>query len=259
MQKRLTLEALEDRTLLSGGSVSSTAGLIAAINAANKAGGGTAITLAPGAIFNFTSANNYTNGANALPVITADITIIGHGPNPSSGGDLLDRTAPPTMPFRLFDVASGGELWLTNLALQGGLAQGTGAAAQGGAIYSSGKQLKLNGVPQLKLNGVTVEGNTAQGSNGANGFEPNPTQSPGGSGASAHGGGLYVAGGSVSLTNSIFSSNIANGGNGGNGDSRVGTGRLACRQVSRSPSPNRTGNFYCIRLSLCRSISVFSL
>src|SRR6516225_8011232 len=106
---------------------------------------------------------------------------------------------------RLFDVASGGSLTLENVTLTGGLAQGTGAAAEGGAIYSSGT---------LALGGVTVKSNQAVGSNGAAAGLPGAA---GGNGADACGGGIYVAGGTVTLTNDTLSSNKAVGGNGGEG------------------------------------------
>jgi len=212
MRARLYLEALEDRTLPSGGGVATTGALITAIQNANTAGGATTITLAEGATFDFTKANNSTNGSNALPVINVNnnnntITIIGNG-------DTLERTG--TTPFRLLDVAKDGSLTLENLTLTGGLTKGTGAAAEGGAIYSSGT---------LKLDGAIVKGNSAAGSNAANGA--------GGAGASAYGGGLYVAAGTVSLTDDFLTGNSAqgglggtqagsNGGNGGNGGNGMG-------------------------------------
>jgi hypothetical protein len=104
---------------------------------------------------------------------------------------------------RLFDVASGGSLTLQKLTLSGGLAKGTGASAEGGAIYSSGT---------LALSGVTVKSNEALGSNVA-WTQPGGA---GGFGASAYGGGIYVAAGSVTLTDDTLSSNNAVGGNGGN-------------------------------------------
>ena len=105
-----------------------------------------------------------------MPVIAGNITIVGNN-------DIIERTG--TTAFRLFDVASGGSLTLQNLTLEGGLAEGTGDAADGGAIYSSGN---------LNLSGVTVKSNKAQGSDVTNGA---------GNGANALGGGLYVAGGSA--------------------------------------------------------------
>jgi uncharacterized repeat protein (TIGR01451 family) len=198
---RPRLEALEDRTLLSN--PATTGDLITAIQNANTAGGATTITLAANTTFNFTSADNSTNGANALPVITGKITIVGNG-------DTIERTG--TKVFRLFDVASGGSLTLENLTLTGGLAQGTGVAADGGAVYSSGT---------LTLSGVTVTSNRAEGSNGANATK---LGAAGGTGANAYGGGLYVAGGTVTLSNDTFHSNIAVGGLGGNGGPTGGGG-----------------------------------
>jgi hypothetical protein len=200
----LTLEALEDRTLLSGGGVTTTTGLIAAINTANSSGGATTISLAAGASFDFTSPDNSTNGTNALPVITGNITIAGNY-------DIIARTTGPQEAFRLFDVARGGTLTLQNLTLQGGLARGPGGAvpgpvedSEGGAIYSSGT---------LRLDGVTVKSNMAQGSSGFSGL----LFMSGTNGGAAGGGGLFVAGGSVSVINSILSSNTVKGGNAGTG------------------------------------------
>jgi hypothetical protein len=80
---------LEDRTLLTGGlpyaTPSTPAELIADINAANSAGAATTITLASGTTFGFNSADNTTNGANALPVIKGTIAIVGNG-------DTIERT-----------------------------------------------------------------------------------------------------------------------------------------------------------------------
>jgi uncharacterized repeat protein (TIGR01451 family) len=187
MLQRVSLEILEDRTLPS---ISTTSALIAAIHSANSSGTSTTLTLAPGVLFNFVAADNSADGGNALPVITGNITIVGNN-------DILVRTG--TDPYRLFDVATQGALTLQNLTLQGGL------ASFGGALYSAGT---------LNLNGVTVKNNTAQGSNGESGRGPAPSGN-GGSGTDGIGGGLYVALGSVSLTNDILSSNTALGGNGG--------------------------------------------
>jgi hypothetical protein len=210
---RPRLEALEDRTLLSGGlpypTPSTVSQLTADIVYANSNAGSYTITLAASTTFDFTSANNSTNGANALPVLTGNITIVGNG-------DTLDGS----YAARLFDVASGASLTLENVTLTHGSAYGAGVAAEGGAIYSSGT---------LNLSGVTIRDNVAQGSNGDNGFSGydggvfgaiggnGGNGGWGGDGASASGGGLYVAGGAVTLTNDTFSGNQANGGYGGNG------------------------------------------
>jgi uncharacterized repeat protein (TIGR01451 family) len=180
-------------------SVSTTDELIAAINAANAAGRPTTIALTPGNTLDYTSAYNGT--ANALPAITGNITVIGNG-------DTIGRTG--SNAFRLFDVAKGASLTLENMTLQGGLALGTGAAAEGGAIYSSGT---------LALGGVTVQNNKAQGGTGAHGGNAGSFAHAGNGsdGNAGLGGGLYVAGGAVTLSNDTFSSDQAVGGNGGAG------------------------------------------
>jgi hypothetical protein len=176
-------------------SAAATTELVAAIQNANAAGGATTITLAPGATFDFTAASDSTNGSNALPVITANITIVGNF-------DTIERNMVSGTPaFRLFDVAAGGALTLKSVTLTGGLARGLGIAAQGGAIYNSGT---------LTLSGVTVKTNRAQGGSNAG---------PGHIGLNAYGGGLYVAGGTVALVDTAFRVNNAAGGNGG-----IGTG-----------------------------------
>jgi uncharacterized repeat protein (TIGR01451 family) len=175
--------------------------LIADIQVANASSSGFSITLPANTTFDFTAPSDWTNGANALPAIRGNITIVGNG-------DTIERDPSATTAFRLFDVYPGGSLTLEDLTLTGGLAQGSGFAADGGAIISSGT---------LSLNGVTVGVNRAQGSNGGNGG----SSSAGGRGASAFGGGLYVYTGSVSLNNDTFSGNIAHGGNGGQGGNGV--------------------------------------
>ena len=198
---RPTLQTLEDRTLPSN--VATTGDLVAAIQSANTVAGATTITLTANTTFDFTSANNSTDGGNAMPVVTGNVTLVGNG-------GTIERTG--TSAFRLFDVAAGGSLTLENLTLQGGLAQGTGSAAEGGAIYSSGT---------LSLTGVTVLRNTAQGNNGSDGGAPNNPFTAG-NGASAYGGGVYVAAGALTLNNNIIDLNQALGGNGENGHYIVG-------------------------------------
>jgi hypothetical protein len=227
------VEPMEPRRLLAAFTASSVAELIADINAANAAGGSNTITLTAGSTFKLNAVDNttWTDGPNGLPVIAAgnDLTIVGNG-------DAIQRsTATGTPAFRLFDVSAGGSLSLNNLSLSRGLESAVYLdTARGGAVLSLGT---------LSLNGVTVQGCIAQG-------QPNKAAYGGGiysggvltvanssiqnnqalggdgstlasyypqSGASAGGGGLYVAAGSASLTNLTVDSNLARGGNGANG------------------------------------------
>jgi hypothetical protein len=162
---RPRLEVLEDRTLLNNPAAD---GLLSAIQNNNISGSSTTITLTPNTTYDFTQSDNVSNGANALPVIHADITIVG------SAGDIIERTG--TTPFRLFAVGPNGSLTLENLTLQGGLAVGNGlglgnGTAEGGAIDSGGT---------LKLSNVTVKSNQAVGSNGSNPAQAGATGGNGG-------------------------------------------------------------------------------
>ena len=98
--------------------------LIAAINAANTAGGGT-ISLAWGCHYALTSADN---GENGLPVITTRITVNGN-----------HATIDGTGKVRVFEVdGPGGNLSLQDVTITGG------SADIGGGIENSGGTVTLN-------------------------------------------------------------------------------------------------------------------
>lgn len=225
----LRLERLDGRVLPAAYTAGSVADLIADINLANQAGGSNSITLVAGATFQLNSVNNTTDGATGLPVIAANnnLTIVGNG-------DVIQRsTSNGTPAFRLFDVAAGGSLTMANLTLQGGLAFGSGVAAEGGAVLNQGA-LNLNGVTvqqniaqstvnfdseicagggiysngSLRLQGCTIQNNQALGGDGS---------VDGGIGDRAFGGGIVIVGGSANLNNVTVTSNTALGGNGGKG------------------------------------------
>jgi hypothetical protein len=210
--------------------------LIADINAANAAGGSNTISLVTAKVFTLTAVNNTTDGTNGLPVITANdnLTFVGNG-------DVIERsTAKGTLAFRLFDVAAGASLTLSNLTLQGGLAdpinahggavynQGdlhldtatiqnntarsgaVGGHAYGGGIFSDGSGVALT------ITGCTIRNNLAVGGRGRDASVNILGQTtPGGSGGGADGGGLLAESGSVAISNSTFSGNAAQGGDGG--------------------------------------------
>jgi predicted outer membrane repeat protein len=155
--------------------------LIADINAANKGSATSTIILTAPTTSRYllTAVDNTSNGANGLPVIKKGLTIVGNG-------DTIERSSGPA--FRLFDVAAGASLTLKNVTLQGGWVFGSGASAEGGAIYSTGT---------LVLDGATVQNNTAQASNGA---DAKSVKQNGGTGQNAAGGGIWSSG-SLTLEN----------------------------------------------------------
>lgn len=108
----------------------SPASLISAINTGNSAGSAYSICLA-NSIYTLNAVDNSNPiGANALPVITGDISIIGNGATLTR-----DVSAPD---FRFFRVANGATLTLENLTLDNGHTSGTSDAGDGGAIYNDG-------------------------------------------------------------------------------------------------------------------------
>jgi hypothetical protein len=217
---RLTLEPLEDRTVPSTFTAASVAELIADINAANLAGGSNTITLVAGKTFTLTGSGSSQglNGPAGLPVIAANdnLTITGNG-------NTIERSTANKAPaFRIFGVAAGASLTMTNVTLQGGL------MTEGGAIYNQGG---------LTLSGVTLQNNTAQSFGGAAGgaifsggsltlqdctVQNNQAlgstgPAPGYASSAACGGGLYVSAGTASLTNVRLYANTAQGGAGTSG------------------------------------------
>jgi hypothetical protein len=117
------------------------AGLVAAINAANAAGGGT-ITLAPGCTYTLTAADNNGKLAhNGLPIVTTRITIAG-------ARATIARSS--SQQFRILEVdGPGGNLSLNGLTITGGNADGPG----GGVFNDAGT---------LTLNSSAVTGNTTE-------------------------------------------------------------------------------------------------
>ena len=245
--RRLRLEPLEGRTLMSGLSLTAATvpALIADITAANTAGGANTITLtAPStspylltAVNNNSASGSTGLNVNGLPIIAAkdNLTIVGNG------GTIERSTTVGTPLFRLLDVASGGSLTLENLTLQGGHIPGVSGsegfpspagpeigAARGGAIYNQGT---------LVLNAVTVQNNVAEAPLGGVGRDAagggifsfygavmldggtivQNNEAIGttfGTGGNAYGGGLAAIGGSVTVTNATLDNNTARAGSG---------------------------------------------
>jgi predicted outer membrane repeat protein len=143
------------------------ANLINAINTANGEGADT-IDLIGVCTYTLTVVDNDTDGPNGLPSITGTITINGHGAT-------IERSSADD--FRIFHVASGGGLTLTDITVTNG-----NADDYGGGIYNEGA---------LNVSNSTLSGN----------------------GATYSGGGIYNKS-TVAVTNSTLSGNTANYGSG---------------------------------------------
>jgi hypothetical protein len=245
------------------------AALVAAVNAANAAGGGT-INLASGCHYSLLSADNPGNG---LPVVTTRIGVNGNG-----------ATIDGTNTVRVFEVdGPGGNLTLNNLTVTGGAADIGGgienpggtvtlnhsrvisntAAVAGGGIASA--TFDPSSVARLTLNNSEVTGNnqtlsseesdSALGGGGilnilgtvilnGSGVDTNTAMGFVGGGI-ANGDYMNFSGGTTSfltLNNShVNDNNAPNAGGGGGIQNLLGSVTLNSSEVDRNTAPNGGG------------------
>ncbi|CAN3983295.1 Probable extracellular nuclease [Kitasatospora purpeofusca] len=182
--------------------------LVAAVNAANAAGGGN-IALATNCTYTITAPHsNDGEGPNALPVITTAITLTGDT-------DTIARSSAPGAPaFRIAKVAAGGSLTLKGkVTLRNG-----NAATDGGGILNHGS---------VTLTASALTGNTAAGRGGAlaNADTAAPAAGPAatftdstvsGNGSTGQGGGVYNGlRGALTTTGSSVTNNSSGAQGGG--------------------------------------------
>ncbi|MCX7060606.1 MAG: choice-of-anchor D domain-containing protein [Gammaproteobacteria bacterium] len=186
--------------------------------------GADTIVLPPNVAFNLTQTNHTNVGTNGLPGISSAITIEGNGSRIlrfiGGGG---------TPAFRIFRVASNGQLTLNRVTIQFGRAgNGAGVLVQRGggltvnrSVFSTnntsggdGGALHVEEQANVTLNNSTLSGNFAFGIGGAiysrgttSLNQVTVTQN-----TASDIGGLAIEGGAITLSNSIVS------GNGGLGD-----------------------------------------
>src|SRR5580700_1743661 len=227
-------------------STSGPQGLVNAITAANTYGAAhpghkTDINVVNACAYDLTTQyNTYDGSPTALPQITSTIVINGQG-GTHEPAIIMRSVASGTLPFRLIDVASNGNLTLNSIQVTNGLtpdgapwtlvngAENGNSAPNGGGIYSSGG---------LTLQNSVVSGNaTGSGSTGGSNASGNANGGNGGDG-----GGIYNNGGTLTAKNGdsisgnatgnggngggsapYFNTGTANGGNGGSGGAAVGT------------------------------------
>ena len=177
--------------------------LVAAVNAANAAGGGT-VTLTPGCTYTLTGSNgnDLLNGPDGLPIITTPITFSGNA-------NVITRasTAPA---FRIVQVASTGGITLDAVTLSGGDAT-SALNNDGGAILNFGA---------VTLTGSHLSGNTAGGLGGAvystgAAAAATFTSSTIGSNTADQGAGIASVAGALTITSSSVTGNAATADPGG--------------------------------------------
>lgn len=161
-------------------------GLINAINSANSNGVADTITLSAGCTYTITAFDNVAaDGHNGLPVITSPITIQGNG------AVIARSNSSGTDPFRIFRVASGGDLTLQDVTVRGGR---TTLDTDGGGIANYGTTTLVNS---------TVTDNQTRNND---------------SGSAGDGGGIFNSGTLIleaSVVSGNFTSNGVPGGFGG--------------------------------------------
>ena len=193
---------------------SDSAGLIAAVDAANAGGGGT-INLAAGCTYALTAMDNHDFGPTGLPVVVSAITINGKGAT----------IAGNNTNFRIIaiDGSSGGALTLNRVTITGGHIVGPGPAGAGGGI------LNLSGT--LNTNNAVVTRNFASSAGGgiANGIGATATLVKStvsmnmvpDTGMGGGGGGILSIASTITLNQSVVDHNTGPGGGGiasGNGN-----------------------------------------
>jgi predicted outer membrane repeat protein len=218
---RLVVEEMEARTtpatftvntfadtvavnLVTGQDSSGNVSLRSALMAANSQSGADTIVLPAGTYALTLAGPGNDNDATGELDITDALTLRGAGP----AGTVIDASG--LVNARAFHVEANITVALSGVTITGGneapLAIGGEIPGQGGGIYSAGT---------LTLTNCVLSHNQATGDVGSAGYYIPPEivfPSPGGPG---EGGGLYVAGGSASITGSTFLANQATGGRGG--------------------------------------------
>ncbi len=176
-------------------SASDTTALITAITDANGTPEADTICLTNSA-YTFTTHHNTSNGPNALPAITSDITIIGNGATLARSG---------SNNFRFFMVESTGTLTLEDVTLTNG---NPGSGYRGGNIRTHGT---------LTLNGVVLSyGNSAYGGGlyATSGGSVTVEDSTITANTGTNGGGAYIDSGTADFTDTAITYNTGSSGAG---------------------------------------------
>lgn len=145
-----------------------------------------------------TAVDNNTDGPNALPSVTNEITIVG------SGFKIERSTDPGTPDFRIFHVASTGTLMLNGVTVSNGYLNPALIGQRGGGIFNS--------AGTLVLTNSGMSGNRANSGGGIyqdSGSTSLTDSTMFGNSATSNGGGIYQDDGVVALTDSTLFANSA--------------------------------------------------
>jgi hypothetical protein len=212
------------------------AALVAAVNAANTAGGGT-LNLAAGCDYALTSVDN--NFENGLPIVTTPISVNGKG-----------ATIDGTGTVRVFEVdGPGGSLSLKDVTVTGGSADiGGGIANLGGSVMLNHSQVTGNsalvaggGIASATFDPSSVATLTLNQSSVSDNQQTLPPGEDMNGGLG--GGGILNILGNVSLNQSQVNGNTAQGGVGGgiaNGDYFTGSSSASVLTVNGSEVNDNT-------------------
>ncbi len=143
---------------------------------------------------------------------------------------------------RIFEVigktGASVSVVFSNLQISGGKAHDGGVV---GGTAALGGGLLIQGA-NVTLKDVWVNGNSARGGPGAQGLPGvgSVPGGPGGAGGNAKGGGIYLAGGKLTLTGSVLNDDYADGGTGGAGGGG-GPGNSSAGQTGSAGSAGAAG------------------
>ncbi|MDX6330407.1 MAG: hypothetical protein QOI83_2790 [Streptomycetaceae bacterium] len=182
------------------------AAFVAAINAANLAGGGT-IDLAANCVYSLDTVEPAVGGSgpNGLPVITEPITINGFN-------STIERAAAPLTPkFRIFEVGgTNGKLTLNRVTLRNGNPTVLDTEDGGAILVNDGRGLAVEN--SILTSNTAHEGGAIASFSGSSTTISSSTVN--GNTVDFGGGGLYTHGGSITIRSTAVSGNKAHHGGG---------------------------------------------
>jgi hypothetical protein len=173
--------------------------LIEALNAADSNNEDDTITLEEGT-YNLTEVDNTTDGANGLPVITGNVTIVGVG----AESTIIKRDE-NSAPFRIIYVADTGALTLDGVTIKGGFIE---CCDNGGGILN-------RGILNIKNSTVSENSSGFEGGGIANYGSVDIINSVISNNSAQDGGGIFNRGNPVTIAGSTVSNNSADGFGGG--------------------------------------------